>query len=106
MIPSPFMQFLLAICALAIGYLITPSSALAVPPSNGNFANATLLTGNAGTVSVSILEATFETNEPAACGQGTAWYKWVAPAQPTTVGIPPPIPGAIWEALQYAVTAC
>jgi hypothetical protein len=63
--------------------MLYPAGARAVPPSNDNFANATLLTGNSGNVSVSILDATRETNEPTGpdqCAKGTAWYKWVAPA--------------------------
>src|SRR5450631_2317210 len=62
--------------------LICCGAATAAPPSNDNFANAILLTGNSGTATVSVAEATFETSEPndPYCPQGTAWYKWVAPA--------------------------
>jgi hypothetical protein len=64
------------------GLFLTSVEAVAAPPPNDNFANATLLTGNSGSVSVSIAEATREPNEPQDqyCLNGTAWYKWVAPA--------------------------
>ena len=78
---TPFL-LALAIGGLAIGCLINPDDARAAPPPNDDFANATLLTGDSGSVSVSILEATRETNEPTGdCPEeGTAWYKWVAQA--------------------------
>ena len=71
-----------ALLCIGPGLFLTSVEAVAAPPPNDNFANATLLTGNSGSVSVSIAEATREPNEPPdqRCPNGTAWYKWVAPA--------------------------
>jgi hypothetical protein len=71
-----------ALLCIGPGLFLTSVEAVAAPPPNDNFANATLLTGNSGSVSVSIADATREPNEPQDqyCSNGTAWYKWVAPA--------------------------
>jgi hypothetical protein len=76
---SKLLWFILAIFPLTF---LSVGVVSAAPPANDNFDNAILLTGTSGSASVSVAEATYETNEPASqyCSKGTAWYKWVAPA--------------------------
>jgi large repetitive protein len=50
--------------------------------ANDNFASATTITGNTGTVTSSTTGATGETNEPRVAGTGptrSLWYRWTAP---------------------------
>src|SRR5207244_978502 len=52
-------------------------------PSNDNFANAQLISGNSGTVIGSNLNASKETGEPNHAGNvggASVWYQWQAPA--------------------------
>jgi len=53
------------------------------PPSNDDFANATVISGESGNVVGTNLGATLESNEEPCCGEeclGSVWWKWVAPA--------------------------
>lgn len=55
----------------------------AAPPANDNFAGATVVTANTGTISGTNLEATKQANEPDHTGNiggQSVWYRWVAPA--------------------------
>lgn len=64
--------------ALAISLLLTSlSPVLAAPPANDLLANATLLTGDTPTDSVSNVEATKSAGD---FGERTVWWKWTAPA--------------------------
>ncbi|HET6939184.1 MAG TPA: M6 family metalloprotease domain-containing protein [Nocardioides sp.] len=51
-------------------------------PANDNFANATVISGNTGTVRQSTKGATEQTDEPvpAGCGVPSVWYRWTAPS--------------------------
>jgi hypothetical protein len=58
------------------------ASAPVTPPANDNFADATTISGNSGTVNQSTKLATEEPNEPvvAGCGLASVWYRWTAPS--------------------------
>ena len=59
-----------------------PASALAAAPSNDNRASATAITGKAGAIAGTNVEATTEASEDLDCGPdiATVWYTWTAPA--------------------------
>jgi hypothetical protein len=61
--------------AAAVATLVFATSALAAPPSNDNFANAAALSGSAGSVQGSTVDATDEAGEPAGATLGI-WYSW------------------------------
>jgi hypothetical protein len=73
--------FLVAIAALALAAVALPAAALASPPGNDNFANATAISSLPFSDSVDVSAATTEENEPQACSYmpQTVWYA-VAPA--------------------------
>jgi hypothetical protein len=74
-------RVMFAIFALVTGCVMRPLVTDASPPSNDNFADATLLTDTSGRVSATILDATLEPSEPSnLCAHGTIWYKWIASA--------------------------
>jgi hypothetical protein len=63
-------------------FLASAPPALAVPPANDNFANATNLTGPAGSITGSTIDATKEAGEPNHAGEPggrSLWYRWAAP---------------------------
>jgi hypothetical protein len=74
----------LALASLVgLGVLVAvPAPALAAAPSNDDFANAQVLTGNDVTVNGSNVDATMEAGEPRPTWESVAsvWYSWTAPA--------------------------
>jgi hypothetical protein len=59
------------------------SSALAAPPVNDDFADATVITGDTGTATGTNVEATLEVDEPSFNGGfsgSSVWWKWTAPS--------------------------
>ena len=70
----------LGLCVLA-GALAGASPAMAAPPPNDNFANATVLaSGTSATITGTNVEATTESGEPLCCFiDKTVWYRWTAP---------------------------
>jgi PASTA domain len=68
---------------MLVAGLALPSSALAAPPANDNFATAEELSGRTDSVSALNKEATKEVNEPNHAGNAggaSVWYRWTAPA--------------------------
>jgi hypothetical protein len=67
---------------------VAAGGAAAAAPTNDRFADATLLSGESGTVNGTTVEATSETGEPAHWRTGggrSVWYRWTAPtAGPVT----------------------
>jgi len=80
---SPALGFIKLIVALMIFCALQlPVIAAAIPPTNDNFANSTLITGISGSATESNNEATKETGEPWHAGNiggSSAWWHWVAP---------------------------
>ncbi len=71
-------------CYAALAAFLVPSL-YAAPPANDNFANATEITGTAGTSNGTNVEATLESGEPN-YGFRSIWYSWIAPSTgPATV---------------------
>jgi hypothetical protein len=69
--------------ALAVSALILSASAAAVPPPNDNFAAATVLPTEFGTIAGSTVDATAEAGEPnhlGVAGGTSIWYRWAAPS--------------------------
>jgi hypothetical protein len=73
-----------AALAAAFGALTFAGTAMAAPPSNDNFANATALAGASGAVSGTTVEATDEAGEPAGGSLGV-WYSWTPSVSGATV---------------------
>ena len=76
--------FLFHILRLAfLALCVCGGMALAGPPSNDNFANAIILTGSAGTVDGTTVDATIESGDPCGfspgSGSGSVWYTWTPP---------------------------
>lgn len=78
---SPFMRVMIVI-ALALGAFVMPSAAVAAPPGNDDFANATVIDPSSLPYSASVdnTEATTETGEPLQCvsppPDKTVWYSF------------------------------
>lgn len=66
---------------VAFAALLVHAAALAAPPANDNFANATPITGLTGTTTGNNSEATTEPGEPPGIGNRyqSVWFTWVAP---------------------------
>ena len=70
----------LVLAAVAAAALAAPAAAL--PPSNDDFADASVLVGEPGTVTGSTVDATKEPDEPDHAGNPgghSAWFRWKAP---------------------------
>lgn len=74
--------FLVAALVMSLAGLVSPGIALAAPPSNDNFADATAILGLPFTQSVDLAEATAEAGEPSTqCGgpvSQSVWYSFTA----------------------------
>jgi hypothetical protein len=80
----------LAVAALAVGALLAPGPATALPPSNDNFADATVIPSLPFSETVGIIEATTEPGEPLTWyGQSrTVWWSFT-PAADTLLRVRP-----------------
>ncbi len=69
--------FLPLIAALALAAVAFPAAALASPPGNDDFANATAISSLPFSDSVNIVEAQYEPGESSNCGvSNTVWYSF------------------------------
>ena len=71
-----------ALIIAAAAALAVPGMALAAPPPNDDFADAHAISGLAGTVEGTNVEATYELDEPDHAAEPptvSVWYRWTAP---------------------------
>ncbi len=77
-------RLVVALATLALLAVFMPSTVLAAAPGNDNYASATTLSGDRGSITGTTADATMETGEP---GYGyrdhSVWYQW----SPDTDGI-------------------
>jgi RTX calcium-binding nonapeptide repeat (4 copies) len=91
---------------LLVGLLLWPAGAVAAPPPNDNFVDATEITGLPAEVTGSNVDATREPDEPTS-GDHSIWFRWTAPADggvtATVGGCSGPFVDTVYASLFVAV---